>query len=169
MLVDNTTTTPNTELISALSAVTMPAYDEEYTAFLATVDNPFASLNWDSYHRSDDATSIPAIAYSAGRSPIARANELPFILNTGTTCHISPEASDFKSLRSILRHPVKGLCSSAIYAIGVGDIELHIAGGHSLKLVNALYIPTPPYASFPSSHSTKVETTPCISTQMDVG
>ena len=76
-----------------------------------------------------------------GHYPTAHLDELPFIFNTGTTVHISPEASDFKVLRSILSCPVKGLCSSAVHAVSVGDIELCIAGGHTLKLIDILYIP----------------------------
>ena len=56
-------------------------------------------------------------------------------------CHISPEVSDFKTLTSIPRCPVKGLAGSAVYAMGMGDIELRITGGHMLKLTDTLYIP----------------------------
>ena len=35
----------------------------------------------------------------------------------------------------------QGLSGSAVYATGMGNIEIHIAGGHTLKLVDALYIP----------------------------
>ena len=127
---------------SALAALTMEEYDQhEYIAVLATTDNPLVSVNWRSHSRTPDYPSHIPVAYSAGRSPIAHPDELPFILDTGATCHISPEASDFKVLKSIPRHPVKGLCGSAIYATGMGDIELHIANGHKLKLSNVLYIP----------------------------
>ena len=66
---------------------------------------------------------------------------MPFIFDTGASCHISPEASDFKVLKAIPCHPVKGLCSLAIHAVGVGDIDPHIAGGHVLHLTDVLYIP----------------------------
>jgi ribosome-associated toxin RatA of RatAB toxin-antitoxin module len=69
------------------------------------------------------------------------AYNLPFILDTSATCYISPEASNFKNIRSIPCHPVKGLCGSAVYATGIGDIKLHIAGSHTLKLIDTLYIP----------------------------
>ncbi|KAN0141413.1 hypothetical protein V8E53_000658, partial [Lactarius tabidus] len=65
----------------------------------------------------------------------------PFILDTSAMCHISPEASDFKVLKAIPHRPIKGLCGSATYAVGMGDIDLHIAGGHTLKLTDVLYIP----------------------------
>lgn len=102
-------------------------------AVLATDDNPCTSLNWDN-------VTTPALAFSTGCTPTVHARDLPFILDTGATCHISPEASDFKNLRSIPRHPVKGLSGSAVYATGMGNIKIRIAGGHTLKLVDALYI-----------------------------
>ena len=139
MLIDNianTALTPNVtaDTNTALSAVSicMPMYDEsEYFTVLATNVNPSASLDW-------DKSSTPALVYSTGGVPIAHANGMPFILNTGAMCHISPEASDFKfkDLRSIPCHPVKGLGGSAVYATGIGNIELHIASGHTLKLVD---------------------------------
>ena len=144
-ILDNSTaTTTKDNTNHALTALTMEDYDhEEYITVLATADNPLASVDWHSHSHTVDeanATSIP-VAYSTGKSPIAHTDELPFILNTGTTCHISPEPLDFKVLRNIPCHPVKGLCGLAVYATGVGDIELHIASGHKLKLMNVLYVP----------------------------
>jgi transposase InsO family protein len=144
MLVSEPTATADAN--SALTAVSMAAYDEEeYITCMAITDSPHISLDWQAHARLTDtvpsaAFTTPA-AYTTGRSQIARAEELPFILDTGTTCHITPEASDFKNLKSILRHAVKGLGGSAVYAIGTGDVELHIANGHTLKLMNVLYIP----------------------------
>ena len=119
----------------------MHPYDEdEYLAVIATTDEPKASLNWSSNPRPA-STIDNECAFPAGRAPIQRIEELPFILDSGATCHISPEVSDFKNLRSTPRHPVKGLCGTAVYAVGMGDIELRIANGHTLKLTDALYIP----------------------------
>src|ERR1700677_1089862 len=126
---------------NAFSAIVMPPYDEaEYLAVIATTDEPKASLNWSSNQRPA-GTIDNECAFPAGRAPIQRIEELPFILDSGATCHISPEASDFKNLRSTPRRPVKGLCGTAVYAVGMGDIELRIANGHTLKLTDALYIP----------------------------
>ena len=131
---------------SALSAISMPAYDKhEYLAILATVEEPKTSIDWSVNSRSTDShlndPTIVDCAFPTGRSPIKRIEELPFILDSGATCHISPEASDFKNLRSTPRRPVKGLCGTAVYAVGMGDIELRITNRHTLKLTDALYIP----------------------------
>ena len=131
-----------TETNSALAALTMEDYDQnEYIAVLAISDTPVASLDWRSNSRPSTDTTYTPVAYTVGRSPIAYPNELPFILDTGATCHISPEASDFKVLKSIPNHPVKGLSGSAVYVTGIGDIKLHVASGHKLKLSNVLYVP----------------------------
>ena len=136
MLIDNmanTATTPNitadTNTVLSAESIHMPTYDEdEYFTVLATDINPRASLDW-------DKSFTPALAYLTAGVP--NVNRMLFILNTRTMCHISPEeASDFKDLRRIPCHPIKGLGGSAVYATGIGNIELHIASGHTLKLVD---------------------------------
>jgi hypothetical protein len=67
--------------------------------------------------------------------------DFPFIVDTGTTVHISPEHSDFLSLRPIQPCSVKGIGGSSITAIGVSDIKLRVGRGASITLRNALYIP----------------------------
>ena len=128
---------------TALPAVSMADYDkEEYIAVLACSGDLRASVDWATHTRAVDSVAIAEQTVSSTRhSPLTRSTELPFIFDTGATCHISPEASDFKNLRSIPRHPVKGLSSANVYAVGIGDIELRIAGGHTLRLTDALYIP----------------------------
>src|SRR6266702_2783311 len=123
-------------------SITLADYDqEEYLAMLATNDDAHASINWDTNTQPVNPTTVITSTYHAGHCNISHATDLLFILNTGVTCHISPEVSDFKTLKSIPHHPMKGLGGSAVYAVGVGDIELCITGGHKLKLSNALYIP----------------------------
>jgi len=73
--------------------------------------------------------------------PIRSLSESPFFLDTGANAHISPERSDFKALRPIPPHPISGVGGTYIYVVGVGTIEIHIAGGHKLTLDNVLYAP----------------------------
>ena len=141
----NATTTPlPVDPSSAYAAISIPSYDEEeYMAIIATMDDAKASLDWTLYTRPDvePTNFITSAAYSAGCSPISHLDELPFILDSGATCHISPEPSNFRVLCLISHHPVKGLSGTAIYAMGIGEIDLHIAAGHVLRLTNVLYIP----------------------------
>ena len=141
-LVSEDNTAPaNTETDSDRTGIATADYDQESISGLATTDEHHVSLDWNLYTRTPDNV-LPAdtVAYSTGWYPISRPEELPFIFASGATCHISPEASDFKVLKSIPRHPVKTVGGTA-YAVGVGDIELHIESGHTLTLTNVLYIP----------------------------
>ena len=136
-------TPPPVDPSAAFAAIAMPSYDEEeYLAMLAIVDNARTSVDWNTHtHEIDPTDFTTEVAYSVGRAPITHIDEMPFILDSGSTCHISPHASDFKILHSTPRHPVKGLSGSAVFAVGVGEIELRIAAGHVLKLTDVLYIP----------------------------
>jgi hypothetical protein len=129
---------------SAHLAFLMPPYDKaEYLVILATTGEPRTSIDWTSNVCSTDNINVDSVfpVNHVGHHPIHRIEDLPFILDTSAMCHISPEASDFKLLKSTPHRPVKGLCGSAIYAVGMGYIKLCIAGGHVLKLTDVLYIP----------------------------
>jgi hypothetical protein len=67
--------------------------------------------------------------------------DFSFIVDTGTTVHISPNRSNFLHLHPIQPRLVKGIRGSSITAIGVGDIKLREARGASITLHNDLYIP----------------------------
>jgi hypothetical protein len=66
---------------------------------------------------------------------------LPFILNTGAMCHISPVKSDFKSLHPIVPHPITSIGGAQVYATGVGSIELCIVSNHKVMLEDILFVP----------------------------
>ena len=91
MLVNQTNSNIVPKSNSALSTISMPAYDEqEYMAIITTTDEPWASLNWTSHvHVASSECTLTANA---------KTDKLPFVLNSGATCHISPPASDFKVL-----------------------------------------------------------------------
>ena len=123
-----------------IAAISMPTYDKEESIAIVAFDDASTLVNWD-INTSNLVECPNSLAYLASCSPLAYGKEMPFILNTSATCHISPEASDFKYLKSIPCHPVKGLSGLVVYTLGMGDKKLHIAGGHTLKLTNTLYIP----------------------------
>ena len=92
-----------------------------YHAFIACSDLAFAA--------SSDSPCSPS------------GSVLPFILDSGASCHLSPFLSDFKSIRPIKPHPIKGLGGHSISALGVGLIELQTPLG-ILSLCDALYVPS---------------------------
>jgi hypothetical protein len=81
---------------------------------------------------------LPSTALSVTSSPVA-SSSLPFIIDTAS-CHISPILSDFKTLRPISPHPIKGLEDHSVNALDMGTIELHTPSG-ALVLNDAFYVP----------------------------
>jgi hypothetical protein len=71
---------------------------------------------------------------------LSRSAKCPFILDSGASHHISPECSNFKTLRPIAPHPIQGFNGSSTSAIGIGDIDLCIALGHKLLLKDILFV-----------------------------
>jgi transposase InsO family protein len=116
----------------------------QYRSYLALNENPHASVDWDSYSSSADITDVDVtpVTYTSSHTTAARLESCQFILDTGATCHISPERSDFKTLVPIDQQPIKGLGGAAVYAIGIGTVQLHIAAGHTLTLQDVLFVPT---------------------------
>jgi hypothetical protein len=74
----------------------------DFYAGIAMCGDPCASVDWSAYSRPASTSDASAsVAYSASRVPIRSLEDSPFFLDTGANAHISPERSDFKSLRTI--------------------------------------------------------------------
>lgn len=104
--------------------------DFPYCTCLALCDNTFS----DSFSAFNVSSTLPLPALSPSLS------SLPFIIDTGATCHISPILLDFQSLTPITPHPIKGLCDHSINAVGMGTIVLKTTTG-TLTLQNAFFVP----------------------------
>jgi hypothetical protein len=115
----------------------------DFRAFIAAEDPPKASLNWENYSRAVDLANVQVHAVTTSSAPFTATHieKSPFMLNTGATCHISPERSDFQHIMPILAHPIKGLGGACIYAVRLGTIELSVGTGQCLILHNALFAP----------------------------
>ena len=77
-------------------------------------DTPTASVDWSRF-------SGPQQAFSATTEPIPP-HMIPFILDTGATCHISPVRSDFISLTPTPPRAVKGLGRTHVFVQGIGPV-----------------------------------------------
>jgi hypothetical protein len=113
-----------------------------FEAFAAINGPSHASLDWLSHTCSPvgiDTTPEP-VAYSTSRASVDSLDESPFILDTGTTCHLSPIKSDFKSLHPITPHPITSIGGARVHATGVSSIELCIASNHKVMLKDVLFI-----------------------------
>ena len=85
-------------------------------------------------------------AFSASTSSLSSSSDgsgssLPFIIDSGASCHISPFLLDFKSITPIKPHPIMGLGDHSISAVGMGTIELQTPSGF-LSLHKALFVST---------------------------
>jgi len=115
-----------------------------FRAFIAVGDTPKASLNWANYSKVADLGNAHAHITALSSLPFLATHlkEFPFILDTGATCHISPECSDFQTLNPIQPHPIKGLGGACIYAVSIGTIKLAVGNEQRLLLHNALFAPS---------------------------
>jgi transposase InsO family protein len=129
--------------LMAVSSATIVDADYDFHAYIAIAGEPSASVKWEVHGKQEDLGEIVAtpVALSATRTPVENLDNSPFFLDTGATTHISPERSDFKSLRPISPHPISGIGGACVYAAGIGSIDLCITGGHKIKLDNVLYVP----------------------------
>lgn len=73
---------------------------------------------------------------------VAHLADCPFTLDSGASAHISPECSDFCTLRPIAPYPIQGFNGSSTFATGIGNIDLCIASRHKLTLKDVLYMPS---------------------------
>ena len=114
-----------------------------FKAFTAVTGPSHVSLDWSSHMclLNGHNMSPAPIAYSATRMFVNALTKLPFILDTGGTCYISPIKSDFKSLHSILPYLITGIGGAQVHATGIGSIELCIASNHKVMLGDVLFVP----------------------------
>ena len=114
----------------------------EWNGWLALEEEPKTTVDWTTHTKEFDIAAISEISpiQSNKRTPISL-GDLPFYVDTGATVHISPEQSDFLTLRPIAARSVKGVGGSSVTAVGFGDIKLCIARSAHLALQNVLFIP----------------------------
>ncbi len=115
-----------------------------YKAYVAMNGPSQASVNWNANTTGLNTSGIAVcpIAYTASCPLISRMGSIPFILDSGTNCHISPKHGDFKSLSPIPPLTVKGFGGSSIQAVGMGTIEVCVASRLHLSLTNILFVPS---------------------------
>ena len=118
------------EIVSSLDA---NDYQYHASAFLAFPDVP-------PYPNFFSQTSSSSFSSAFSISSVPVSSTLPFIIDSGATCHISPFLSDFKHVRNISTHPIKGLGDVSVHALAMGTIELQTSSGR-LTLNNAFYVP----------------------------
>ena len=128
--------------ISDADALALSIEQVEYEGWFAFEEEPKTTIDWNTHTKPSDVAAISEISpiNQNGRTPISL-DDLPFYVDTGATIHISPEKSDFLTLKPTTARSVKGVGGSSITAIGMGSIKLRVARGAYIILQNALYIP----------------------------
>ena len=101
--------------------------DYPYHAFLA-------------YSCSLNAFSAPILPSSLPPSSFNPSNTLPFIIDSGAACHLSPLIFDFKTLHPINSYPINGIGNS-VNAVGIEMIEINTSSGKFI-LHDAFYVPS---------------------------
>ena len=112
-----------------------------FRRMVAKSELPSTSLDWDKFSKTADPLNMqtPTTAFPSTPFPAIHLEELPFVLDMGATCHISPERSDFQDIQTIYPHPIKGLGGASVHAVGMGTIQLDVGNGQHLTLHNALF------------------------------
>jgi transposase InsO family protein len=115
-----------------------------FHSYLALGGNASASVDWTACSSGPDVSDNLAspILSRTSRALVTNSTSRPFILDSGASHHISPERSDFRTLRPIAPHPIQGFNGSSTSAVGIGDIDLCIASGHKLSLRDVLFVPS---------------------------
>jgi len=114
----------------------------EYEGFLACLDDPVVSIDWNQYSNDIEVSpTMIAAPHQNRRTAVISLDACPFFLDSGVSVHVSPEHSDFLSLRPISSKAVKGVGGSSIMATGIGNIKLCIARGAYLILLGVLFVP----------------------------
>ncbi|PPR07145.1 hypothetical protein CVT24_010767 [Panaeolus cyanescens] len=121
-----------------------PRTDPEQPEVWFSLEEITSSIDWNTH---TIRTEIPDSAKIA--SPIPEAlrtfvppSTSPFLLDSGSSIHLTPHREDFETLRPITPRPIKGVGGSCIEATGAGTIRLPISGNSSVALQNALFVPT---------------------------
>ncbi|KAM6491094.1 hypothetical protein JOM56_013333 [Amanita muscaria] len=114
----------------------------EYEGFMAVaIEEERTSVDWSENSKPVDLAAISTTIDDNHQHSTISLEHFPFYCDTGATTHISPEKSDFISLRSIPSRTIKGVGGSAIAGIAIGDIKLKVAAETCLTLKNVLFVP----------------------------
>ena len=97
------------------------------------------SINWDDFSYPSNVSDITS-AYPT--LPVHKMpNNSPFVLDSGASCHISPERGDFTTLTATAPHPISGFGGSCVYAVGIGTVDLTTKNNTRITLNRVLFVP----------------------------
>lgn len=98
------------DAIPDAKSITTPIETVKYEGWLVFKEEHKTTNDWNTHTKPLNITAISEIAPIQQNScTLISLNDLPFYVDTGATVHISPEKSDFLTLKPIAAHPVKGV------------------------------------------------------------
>ncbi|KAF8811358.1 hypothetical protein BYT27DRAFT_7030196, partial [Phlegmacium glaucopus] len=84
------------------------------------------SINWADASQPVDFANITVAALNQNSQTLLSLTKFPFYVDSGASIYITPDKSDFYTLRKIEPVRVGGVGRASVMAIGMGDIHLHI-------------------------------------------
>ena len=122
----------------ALGPIVGPKF--EFSAFHTDHEggdiNHWVSIDWNEFSYPIDSPDDSSAYHTTPAHKVSHRS--PFVLDSGASCHIPPERSDFKTLTPTALHRFGGSC---VHATGVGTIELQTKSGTRLTLDQVLFVP----------------------------
>ena len=148
LLATNLPTLPDSSLFSTLTTDSIPedwfnsmSSSDKFEYHSLFVNDLFASIDWNKRRRSVSTNAYLALPLNSNTHTNISISSGAFILDSGTSVHISPESTDFFDLKPISPRPIKGVGGSFINTTSIGKIHLHLKKGHTLVLDPAHYVP----------------------------
>jgi hypothetical protein len=123
-----------------VNLATVDRFDEEEIANIS-FDDLTTSVDWNEVSAPINLAKITVAALNQNSQTNLSLINFSFWVDSGTSVYITPDKSDFYSLRRIEPKEVGGIKKLSVTTIGVGDIYLKINGTSTLTLQDALYIP----------------------------
>lgn len=132
-------TTVSKSEFAGLVSDTIPGHLEtaegmEIDAWIVLEEESVVGVDWKDY---TPPTPTETTLSSATTMP----DVYPFYLDSGMTVHISPDATDFTSLKPIPNKSIQGVGGSTVFATAIGQMKLQLANGSHLILDDALLVP----------------------------
>jgi hypothetical protein len=84
------------------------------------------SINWDKASQMVDLATITVAALNQHSKTTLALNKFPFYVDSGASIYVTPDRSDFYTLKRIEPRQVGGVGTASVTAIGIGEIHLSI-------------------------------------------
>ncbi|KAF8806709.1 hypothetical protein BYT27DRAFT_7028944, partial [Phlegmacium glaucopus] len=84
------------------------------------------SVDWNKASQPIDLAKVTVAALNQNSKTILSLAKFPFYVDSGASIYVTPDKSDFYTLRQIEPQQIGGVGTASVMAIGMGDIHLHI-------------------------------------------